>query len=78
MSDADKHLYAKIGGGTNTNVHDPSKHVPRPDYLHFKKENARYTDVVNASGGVHRMYYEILGKGANTVVMIMGLGKILL
>lgn len=71
---SDRHVYAVMGGGSNDKVHDHTIQVPRPSHLHFDPCKAQFCDVVNGSHGVHKVFFEVHGKGKRRVLCLMGLG----
>jgi len=67
------HLFAKLGGGTNEEVHNPSKHLKRKSHLYYVEDKAKFVTVTNSGGSTHKIFYEIHGNGPKAVVLVMGL-----
>ncbi|GBG24425.1 Hypothetical Protein FCC1311_006432 [Hondaea fermentalgiana] len=68
-----RHLYARLGGGSDGSIHCNKLQMARPDYLRYEESRARYCVVCNSHQGTHKIYYEVYGNGPQAMLLLMGL-----
>lgn len=75
LSQDERHLYARLGGGSDNAIHCAKTELARPAYLHFGESSAQYCEVYNSHQGKHRLFYEVHGNGSKKLLSIRGLSE---
>jgi len=75
MTSDNRHPFVLYGGGKSARqIHDYGFKMPRPNFLIYEENVARYCTVSHDDGRTeHQLYYEVHGRGDIKVIMIMGL-----